>query len=120
MAHAAVRKGWFYWSFNEERANEGSSTTQYAGSAVESNTLTRAGSNDIGFAERTAQALQKHQELFPMVEKFLEEANVPFVWIIALCAILPKPVVSVSPAYYPCHDLEFARQTIKPDCAGAN
>jgi hypothetical protein len=32
-------------------------------------------SNDIGFAERAAQALQKHQELFPMVEKFLEEAS---------------------------------------------
>jgi hypothetical protein len=32
-------------------------------------------SDDIGFAERAAQALQKHQELFPMVEKFLEEAS---------------------------------------------
>ena len=32
-------------------------------------------SNDIGFAERAAQALQKHQEVFPLVEKFLEEAS---------------------------------------------
>jgi hypothetical protein len=37
--------------------------------------LDLAVSNDIDFAERAAQALQEHQELFPMVEKFLEEAS---------------------------------------------